>query len=413
MSHRTQMTARFPRIPMTARALSLGICWFPTGMPKGPAYGDPEYITWPEFAGAFSDRREGEKDGPNFVAARFKLELDGRVRRLKANLLARTALVLDIETNKQTGEIPPSLDAAGARVLAERQAAVIYTSHNHTPEAPRYRIVLPISEEIDPDLPAVEVVADRLQLAGVLDTSKLVASSLFYLPSASPGELGRHYTEVIDGNPIDAAWIRETAGTLLSQRQAEADRIATEAHAQAAARRHAKIAAGFDPDDGLIEKLRAHFDLAGVLQAHGYDKAGTKFRHPNSTSGSYGADIKTFGGIERVFTHNATDPLHASNLPDWCGGVTALDAIDAIIVLDFGGNRTKALAALAERFGLNKAEERKAVAALLFRLIRQQAAQEDMEAAAYTEGVRLGLSHAEVIQVAQWVASQATNRKAA
>jgi hypothetical protein len=331
--------------------LPLIVSWFPTASPEGPAIGDPERMTWAAFCDVFGWRREGEKDGPNFIPARFKMEPDGRhVRRLKRNLLARTAVALDCEVNKETGEPPPVIGDAVARIIAAGWAAVVYTSHNHRPDAPRYRIVLPLSEEIDHELPAPEVVATQIQLRGVLDESKIGAASLFYLPSSEPDQLGHHDTTVIDGAPIDAAWMREHAGAILAERQAEADRIAAEAHTEAAARREAKIAAGFNPDDSLIEKLRSRFDLGSVLLAHSYDKSGTKYRHPNSSSGSYGADIKVFGGIERVFSHNGTDPLHASNLPAWCGGVTALDAVDATIILDFGGNRTKALATLAERF---------------------------------------------------------------
>src|SRR4051812_37748156 len=91
--------------------IPLMVSWFPTAMPTGPAIGDPELTTWGAFCGAFWWRREGEKDGPNFVPARFKLEADSRhVRRLKANLLTRTAIALDIEANKETGERPPSCD---------------------------------------------------------------------------------------------------------------------------------------------------------------------------------------------------------------------------------------------------------------------------------------------------------------
>ena len=129
----------------------------------------------------------------------------------------------------------------------------------------------------------------------------------------------------------------------------------------------------------------------------------------NSESGSYGADIKTFAGIERVFSHNGTDPLHASNLPAWCGGITAPDAVDATIILDFGGDRKKALAELAKRFGLTKAEEQRKVAALIFRLRRDGATQAEIETAALAEGGRLGLSRAEIIRVAVWVAEQADN----
>jgi hypothetical protein len=129
-------------------------------------------------------RREG---WPNFVAARFQLEPDGRrVRRKKERLIARTAVALDCETNKQTGEIPPAFANSVERVRATGWAAVVYTSHGHTGAAPRYRIVLPLSEEIAPELPAAEVVAERLQLTGVLDRSKVGASNLFYLPSMPP-----------------------------------------------------------------------------------------------------------------------------------------------------------------------------------------------------------------------------------
>ena len=392
---------------MSADNLPLVISWFPTVRPDGPAIGDPEHTTWPAFLEVFWWRREGEKDGPCFVPAAFKLEPDGRhVRRKKENLLARTAIALDIEANKKTDEAAPSLRDVVARIEGQGWAAVVYTSHNHTPAAPRYRIVLPLSEEIATDLPAVEVVAEQLQLLGVLDRSKLVASSPFYLPSANPGELDHHETLTISDAPIDATWMRETAGAILAERQAEADRIAAEAHTEAAARREAKLAAGFDPDDSLIEKLRSKFDLGAVLLAHGYKKSDTKYRHANSSSGCYGADIKTYGGIERVFSHNATDPLHGGNLPAWCGGVTALDAFDVVAILDFGGDRKKALRGLAERFGLSKSAERKTVAALLFRMIREQAPQEAIESAAFAGGERLGLSRAEVCHVAAWVATR-------
>jgi hypothetical protein len=395
---------------MNTDDLPLIVSWFPTAMPKGPAIGDPEHTTWDAFTEVFWWRREGDKDGPNFVLATFALERDGRhVRRLKENLLARTAIALDCETNKKNGEVPPSLSEVVARIKTHRWAAVVYTSHSHTAAAPRYRIVLPLSEDIAPDLPAVEVVADQLQLLGVLDRSKIGASSLFYLPSCAPDHLDHHDAQVIDGCPIDVAWMRECGGILLAQRQAEADRIVEQAHAEAAVRRAAKIAAGFDPDDSLIDRIRAHLDLDAILRAHGYattgGKGGKKYRHPNSESGSYGADVKVLGGVERVFSHNGTDPLHASNLPAWCD-VTALDAVDATVILDFGGDRTRALRDLSQRFGLNKSEEKRQLSRLIFQMIGLEASQEAIEGAALAEGQRLGLSRDEVCRVADWVGAQ-------
>ena len=46
-------------------------------------------------------------------------------------------------------------------------------------------------------------------------------------------------------------------------------------------------------------------------------------------------------------------------------------------------------------------------------MVRQQAPQEAIEASAFAEGLRLGMSRAEVFAVAVWVASQATAREAA
>jgi hypothetical protein len=391
--------------------LSFTVCWSDTAFSDGPAYCDPECTIWSEFTSIIpAGRREGEKDGPNVIAARFALEPGRRqARRLKANVQARTMVVLDIETNKKTGEVPPEPDVAIARAKARGQACLLYTSHNHAPGDPRYRMMLPLSAEIAPELPAAEVTAEALGLLGVLDTSKVGAASLFYLPSLPyGGNLDRHTTVILPGNPIDAAWITDCAGAILASRQSEADHIAAEAQRGAAARRQAKLDAGFDPDDSLIEKLRSRFDLASILTGHGYDKAGSKYRHPNSASGSYGADIKVLGGIERIFSHNGADPLHAGNLPAWCGGVTALDAFDVVAVLDFGGDRNRAMRELAARFNLTKAAGRKALAVLLFRLIKRRATQAEIETAAFAEGRRLGLTRDEVCRVAVWVAGQAT-----
>jgi len=98
------------------RDLPRVISWLPTGKPEGPAIGDPERIAWRNVAQVLSLwRREGEKDGPGFVPARFKSEPDGKdVRRLETNLIARTAVAMDCKTNKESGEVPPSDDDAAA-----------------------------------------------------------------------------------------------------------------------------------------------------------------------------------------------------------------------------------------------------------------------------------------------------------
>jgi hypothetical protein len=155
------------------------------------------------------------------------------------------------------------------------------------------------------------------------------------------------------------------------------------------------------------------YDLDAVLTSHGYDKAGSKYRHPNSGSGSFGADIKVLGdGIERLYSHNATDPLHAGNLPAWCD-VKAIDAFDVVCILEFGSDRTRALRELAERFNLTKEAEWRAVARMIYRHIDRGSSQTEIEAAAFAEGRRRGVTRDEVCRISQRVAARPSRATAA
>jgi hypothetical protein len=229
---------------MSTDDLRLIVAWFDTAVPDGPAYGDPETTTWGNFASVFTWRRKGEKDGCNFVPSRFRLEPDGKhVRRKLDRVEARSVVVLDVEASKTTGEVPPLPRVTACRLQALGLAGIVYTSHSHHPEHDiRYRVVLPLETEVPPELPAPQIVGERLGLAGVLDRSKFNAASLFYLPSCPYGAEHLHQTIVIPGAPI-GQWLLDAAEV----RKAEEDRIAAEASQAAADRLAAKIAAGFDP----------------------------------------------------------------------------------------------------------------------------------------------------------------------
>ncbi len=337
----------------SADNIPFSVSRFTTAFPDGPAYGIEEATTWPAFTALIRRRRQGKKDGPNFIPATFRPEPNGQVRRLAVKLVMRTAIALDIETSELTGEVPPPLAEAAARIKAQGWTAAVYTSHNHTPAAPRYRIVLPLSAEIAPELPAVEVVAELLGMRGVLDESKIGAASLFYLPSADPEHVAHHETRVIDGTPIDAAWMQDRAGAVLAAREAERERQRAEAVEAAAKRRDEKVRQGFDPDSTIIESVRDRLDLAGELISHGYQpRGGKRYLYPGSASGVPGAYVLTgHDGIERVFSYHADDPLAAGNLPSWCR-VKAIDVVDVVTILDHGGDQKAALRTLAKRFGL-------------------------------------------------------------
>ena len=76
------------------------------------------------------------------IPVRFERE-SGRphvVRRKAVNARARTAIILDVEENKATGELPPAVGAIVHRLGALQLASIVWTTHSHTAHRPRYRV---------------------------------------------------------------------------------------------------------------------------------------------------------------------------------------------------------------------------------------------------------------------------------
>ena len=117
---------------LPAADLPVALALFDTAFPSGHAFGRAEVTTWRSFAGCPCERREGSKDGPSFIPATFIDEPDRRLRRLNQHVIARTAIALDVETNKQTGEVPLAFDEAVAHIENSGWAAAVYTSLSHT-----------------------------------------------------------------------------------------------------------------------------------------------------------------------------------------------------------------------------------------------------------------------------------------
>lgn len=341
---------------------------YPGAVVNGPAYGT-QHTDWPwsKLVAMLSrKRRQGPKDGACMVLAQFEMDPGGpnqRVRRQAKNLRMRTAVALDIETNKQTGAVPPSVTEAIARIEALHLSAVVYTSHSHTPDLPRFRVVVQITEPVACHLPVVEVMADLLGLADVLDSGKLGAASVFYWPSAPPGSVDHHEIVDVKGRPVDAAWLERHAGVLLAQREAEKAKLRAAAMEAAVRRRATQIARGRTPGGSVIEAIRPHLDVEEELLRHGYTRASDwasddrKYLYPKSETGIPGVHIlHGSDGVDRVYSHHSGDPLAPGNLPSWCG-VKAVDAVDVAMILGGYGDRKKGLHALATKFGLSTASK--------------------------------------------------------
>ena len=79
----------------------------------------------------------------------------------------------------------------------------LYSTHSHTPESPRYRLIIPLSREVTPDeyIPIARRLADDIDI-DIFDSSTYEPSRLMYWPSC-PRD-GEYVYEVGTGEPADA-----------------------------------------------------------------------------------------------------------------------------------------------------------------------------------------------------------------
>lgn len=228
-------------------------------------YGRRATPSWSALVGRCTRHDEGLKDGPALACATF----DGP--RCNASLVARSMVALDIEASRTTGEVPVAFDATVAHLSGRRVRSVMWTTHSHSVDAPRYRVLLPLSEpvdyagDIDPFLGAAA--AAQLGVHGVSDPSKFGAASLFYLPRHPLGS-AVHQAMETTGDAVDA-------GLLLTMATTMAERVAQD-EAEIAARR--RLAALPPEIVAVIAAYNATHAIGDMLARYGYQRDGSRWR---------------------------------------------------------------------------------------------------------------------------------------
>ena len=143
-----------------------------------------------EYAAATKDRQAEIKDVGGFVGG----HITGG-RRLASRVLTRSLITLDVDF----------CDADfwdGFTMLYDLEA-VVYSTHKHTPESPRLRLIVPLNREVMAD----EYQAISRRLAGSLDIEAFDPTTfqperLMYWPS-TPRD-GEYFFEHQAGEPLDA-----------------------------------------------------------------------------------------------------------------------------------------------------------------------------------------------------------------
>lgn len=101
-------------------------------------------------------------------------------RRRKSNALKSGMVVLDVDSGLHLGE-------AAERLRDLQLLGLIYTTASHKPEHNKFRVLVPLDQEIDATLyPSIWAQLNE-QFGDAADPSKKGAESLFYLPGCYPG----------------------------------------------------------------------------------------------------------------------------------------------------------------------------------------------------------------------------------
>ena len=227
-------------------------------------YGQRVATTWDALAARCLDHRTGEKDGPALSAGIF----DGP--RGNANLVERAFVALDIEANPATGEVPVDVEIKADYLAARGIMCAIWSTHSHTPDRPRYRVLLPLAAPIphqpDIDSQISAAVAQELRLSGVADASKYGAASLFFLPRHKPG--ASWFARSIPGQYL-------SEGRLLTKATMAAQGIAQGAADEAERRRLNAL----PPEVAAkIEAYNATHPIPSQLERYGYVRDGNRWR---------------------------------------------------------------------------------------------------------------------------------------
>ncbi len=278
-------------------------CRFPVRKPE----------TMAKYLRAAPKERGLMKDHLGFIAARLKDDY-----RAAGNVLARTLVVMDMD------HCPADIVERMMAVLNDAQdgkgiQSLIYSSHSHTPQAPRLRLIINPSREMTNEeyKTVCRNVAARLAAdcgetdrdVPLFDHCSWGGCQMFYWPSCCQD--GVYVCRKVDGAPLD---VEEFLG---SAQPETPEKTGKDAAAVKSAKGSAGKAAAVSP---VEHAFNAAYTIAGAI-----DKYLRDIYRPSSGDGSRFDYIpgegtaglvvsKDENGVERAISFHSTDPAHGMSL---------------------------------------------------------------------------------------------------
>lgn len=219
-------------------------------------------------------------------------------RRTKASVKIRTLITLDADYALKGF-------ADNVSVLYD-YAMCIYSTHSSTPNAPRLRILLPLSREVTAEEyePIARSVANELGIEQ-FDVTTYETNRLMYFPS-TPRD-GQYIFKVVDGEPVDA-------DAVLARYHDWHDVREWATSSAEGSVREKRMSAQGDPTGkpGLVGLFCRTYDVPSAIEKFLSDKyepceAPDRYTY---TDGSSTAGVVIYQDGQFAYSHHATDPAN-------------------------------------------------------------------------------------------------------
>lgn len=247
---------------------------------------------------------------------------DGSAKTKQAALAAQFhVLILDFDDG--------DYNAASIQARLKDVAFLAWTSSSHTIEAPRWKIIIPLSRAIGAT--AWIPIAEGAALAYGADPAQARIQQVCYAPNRISEDASYEFINRLDGEPLDSTG--SIAQSFVAAFEASREQVAAKATPKP--QRAAK------GSTDLISMVNQAYDVRSILEKNGYQRRGKKYLAPNSKSGFPGVHILAGDdGRERVFSHHSleSDPLADGH---------SHDAFDLVVMFRFHGNVNGAIKTLA------------------------------------------------------------------
>jgi putative DNA primase/helicase len=245
--------------------------------------------TFAEYTNMTKTQQSKAKDTGGFVGGGLK-----GGRRKAQNVLSRSLIALDADF--------ADVEFAD-RVRALGYEAVIYSTHSHTPEKPRLRVIFPLSVEIAPDkYPAVARKLAAMIDINQFDDTTYQAHRLMYWPSASQD--AEAMFEHIEGAVLDAEDILLTYADWKDSAQWPVSDRVNKVHQSAM-----KKAGDPESKGGLVGAFCRTYDIPMAIESYladAYEPCAMQDRYTYK-KGSTAAGLVVYDGVF-AYSNHGTDP---------------------------------------------------------------------------------------------------------